>query len=287
MSVGAQLQQARREQKLSLADVTARTKIQPWVLEALESDRLQEIMSPVYVKGFLTTYAKCLHLEPEPLIAALQWPQPKPAEDISAPTTSIPVAIRWSWPAGKRTTSLVAMTAALIALVVVNPLRWMPKGRLASAKPTKVAKSETARSLAQRPPAPVAKRTSAPPPHEPATASTPPLKLASVTPVSDSIKPPAPPTLTLLATQPLELTVMANRTTWVRVRADGKLLTQQRLPRGAKERWTAKKQLELIVSTPSQVDLTLNGQSISPFAIAHQGRLLITHHGVTKLPSNE
>ena len=50
------------------------------------------------------------------------------------------------------------------------------------------------------------------------------------------------------------------------------------------ERWTAKKKFELIVANPTQVDLSLNGTSISPFAIAHRGRLLITHHGVIKLP---
>jgi len=84
----------------------------------------------------------------------------------------------------------------------------------------------------------------------------------------------------------LELQVSATRTTWIQVRADGKLLTQQRLPRGSNERWTAKKQFELIVAKPSQVELVLNGQAISPLAIAHQGRLLITHHGVTKLPED-
>ncbi|MBI3330528.1 MAG: DUF4115 domain-containing protein, partial [Candidatus Omnitrophica bacterium] len=86
---------------------------------------------------------------------------------------------------------------------------------------------------------------------------------------------------------PLELAVTAHRTTWIRVRADGKLLTQQRLPRGANERWTAKKQFELIIANPTQVDLSLNGQSISPFAVAHRGRLLVTHRGVTPLPDED
>ena len=67
------------------------------------------------------------------------------------------------------------------------------------------------------------------------------------------------------------------------MRADGKLLAQQRLQRGAHEQWTAKKRLELVVAHPSQVALTLNGQSISPQAITHQGRLVITHQGVTPL----
>jgi hypothetical protein len=73
----------------------------------------------------------------------------------------------------------------------------------------------------------------------------------------------------------------------VQVRADGKLLTQQRLQRGANERWMAKKQFELIIAKPSQVELTLNGQPISPFLLANRGRLLITHQGITRLPEAE
>src|SRR3989338_4352447 len=95
MSVGAKLQQARNERRLSLADVTKATKIQSWVLDALESDRLHEQMSPVYLKGFLTTYAKFLHLEAEPLIAQVLPPQ---AEAVQAPETEIPSAIHWRLP---------------------------------------------------------------------------------------------------------------------------------------------------------------------------------------------
>ena len=74
MTLGARLQQARKARKLSLADVTRQTKIQGWVLETLEADRVPEQMSPIYVKGFLSTYARFLHLDPAPLLAELQWP---------------------------------------------------------------------------------------------------------------------------------------------------------------------------------------------------------------------
>ena len=108
-----------------------------------------------------------------------------------------------------------------------------------------------------------------------------------MTPVREPLTLPAPSPVSLTAVHPLELSVTAHRTTWIKVRADGKLLTQQRLPRGANERWTAKQQLELIISKPTQVELTLNGQSISPFAVAHNGRVLITHRGVTPLPDED
>ena len=252
MSVGAQLQQARCERKLSLADVTRQTKIQPWVLEALEADRLQEMMSPIYVKGFLATYARFLHVDGSGLAAEL-LPRSTEGmqEDIMASqsaSTTLPVAWQWPhWllPLMGRLVPALAVGAALMGLVALRPQRWV--------------------SILSLP------KLSVP-------------KLASVTPVRDLARPPALPTLTLLSTQPLELAVSAERTTWIQITADGKLLTQQRLERGAQERWTAKKRFEVIVSKPSQVELVLNGQTISPFAIAHRGRLLITHRGVTKLP---
>ena len=253
MSVGSQLQQARSERKLSLADVTKETKIQPWVLEALEADRLQEIMSPVYVKGFLTTYAKFLHLEPEPLIAqVLPPPAPEPPQPQPLPPPSnIPVILQWHIPlhVRRRVGLAAAVSVGLVSLTAVHPLRWLSNVTLPSLRVP---------------------------------------KLASVTRVSEpAAQPPSLHTVALASSQPLELTVNAQRTTWIQLRADGRLLTQQQLLRGANERWTAKKQFELIVARPSEVELTLNGHSIDPFAIAHHGRLLITHRGITKLPDEE
>ena len=252
MSVGAQLQQARCERKLTLADVTRQIKIQPWVVEALESDRLQEMMSPIYVKGFLVTYARFLHLDGPRLAAELLPQSVERAQEeaglSAAASTTLPVGWQWpQWllPLARRLVPAFAVSAAILGLVALRPQRWF-----------------SALSLP---------KFSMP-------------KLASVTPVHDLAKPPALPTLTLLSTQPLELSVSADHTTWIQVKADGKLLTQQRLERGAREQWKANKRFEVVVSKPSQVELTLNGQPISPFAVAHQGRLLITHRGVTKLP---
>ena len=250
MMVGSQLQSARKEQKLSLAEVARQTKIQPWVLEALEADRLHELMSPVYVKGFLATYAKFLHLAPEPLVAQLPQPEPEPAQAALPPTAPppMPMAIRFSRPILRRVTISIALTAAVVGLVIANPLRRAPWLALHSVRLP---------------------------------------RLASLTSLKEPIRLPVLPMLTLLATDPLELSVTAHRMTWIRVKADGKLLIEQRLPRGAKERWSAKRQFEVIVARPSDVELSLNGQSISPFAITHKGRVLITHHGITRLPDAE
>jgi len=250
MTVGSQLQAARRERKISLADVVKETKIQPWILEALETDRLQDIMSPIYVKGFLATYARFLHLPPEPLSAQLPWPKAEPELTPETAAPAAPATGPWLPAAWRGRLGLAAGAVAALAALLILPLRARPPDRA------------------------------------PVGAPRPSARLASVAPVKEIEALPASPTLTMLPTQPLELSVSARRTTWIQVRADGRLLTQQRLPRGAKEQWTAEKRFELILARPSQVEIALNGQPIEPFAIAHGGRLLITHHGVTRLPDD-
>ena len=308
MTVGAKLAQARGERKLSYAEVTRETKIQPWVLEALEGDRLQELMSPIYVKGFLATYAKFLHLEAEPLLTQLSWPapEPKPAELPPSATPDAPPEFSWpQWHVSRRLLAGVAVSAAVLGLVALHPVRWVkglrfpshgqarvakamnaPKthGKSAEKSPAKpVAQANESKGQVASAPKPASPPASAPAP-EPAKPVEPPaVSLASLAPIAEPLKPEPPPSLTLVASQPLELALTATRSTWVRIKADGKLLIQQRLPRGASERWVAKKQFEVIISKPAEVELVLNGQSISPFAIAHQGKLRITHRGVTEL----
>ena len=239
MSVGEQLKQGRTELQLSVKQVSQATKIQSWVLEALEANQLHTTMSAVYVKGFVTTYAKLLRLESEPLIAQL-YP-PAPAVEVLLPATkpervhsawSLP---QWSW--DLRLVRRVAVgalgMAAVWALVVVNP-------RL---------------------------------PH----------REASFSVVKEPVNIPAA-SVPIQPTQALELTIQARRDTWVSVKADGRLLTQQHLKAGSKEQWKARRRFDLVVAKPAQVEVALNGQSISPFVMAHQGRLVITHQQIKPLP---
>ena len=355
MTIGTQLQEARNLRKLTYGEVTEKTKIQPWVLEAIEADRLQDVMSPVYVKGFIGSYAKFLHVDPEPLLAQLNAPKAEPtiAEALPPPQPALPpVAISWpklelpkfqmpkvrvpklQMPAirmprielptvrlpkvelpqiplfiWRRVGAGLLATALIAGVVIAKPKIALPKFQIAMPKISLPkfakadAKKKTAKAVAVKPkkvasaPKPAVKKVTtaaASTASQPAAAAklvqvaaeAPAIQAASVGPVADSLTAQAAPSLNLVPTQPMELDVIATKTTWIKVWADGKLLSQQRLPRGAKERWTAKRQFQLIIAKPSQVDVTLNGQSISPFTIAHQGRVLITHTGVARLPDN-
>jgi len=126
-SAGEQLRQARTERGLTLKQVSQATKIQPWVLEALEADRLQQSMSPIYVKSFLSSYARHLHLNTEPLVTQF-FPPANPTAEPS-PTVALPIQSERSWevpwPVIRRMGTMVAGCAGLLLLVRSHPLHWL------------------------------------------------------------------------------------------------------------------------------------------------------------------
>ncbi len=81
-SVGKQLRQARSRKGIELSEVERVTKIRAKLLSALEEDRWQDLPEPVYVRGFITTYARYLGLDEEPLLEryrAITGETPHPA----------------------------------------------------------------------------------------------------------------------------------------------------------------------------------------------------------------
>lgn len=360
MTPGAQLKQARTAKKLAFADVTHDTRIQAWVLEALEADQLHQQMSPVYAKGFLSQYAKFLGLNPVPLIAELQaaLAPPAPAKpELPPPAPAAPLRIKASqvklpkaetpklamprvqlpkvtlpkvklpkiemprfdfpkveipWSRLRRMAPAFAVAAVILAVIAVNPQKQLAKVQWPKMqapkfafkmpsfpKPTKLAKVPAVKKLAKAKPEAKGIVVAARPAAKPAAAAVneqlakvPALpephmtvapRVASVVPTVQEPKAPLLPALQLVPTQTLELVLITTKATYVQVRVDGKLLAEQRLPRGSKERWIAKRSIDLVVAHPTDVELKLNGQSISPFAVAYRGRMSITHRGVAQL----
>ena len=55
--------------ELSLSDVASRTKVKPEYLLALEESDFDKLPSAPVTKGFLKSYARILHLNPDTLVA--------------------------------------------------------------------------------------------------------------------------------------------------------------------------------------------------------------------------
>src|SRR5690349_17118430 len=67
-SIGQTLRQAREERGVELSDVEVATKIRVKFLEAMESDRWEELPAPVYARGFLDIYGRYLGLDQKALL---------------------------------------------------------------------------------------------------------------------------------------------------------------------------------------------------------------------------
>lgn len=69
--IGRTLRNARVERGLSIDHVAAETRISGRFLQALEEEAFDELPAPVYVRGFLRSYANFLRIDPDPLLAEL------------------------------------------------------------------------------------------------------------------------------------------------------------------------------------------------------------------------
>ena len=78
-ALGERFRAAREARGLSLSEVAEQIRIRSVYLGAIEEENWSAIGAPVYVRGFLRTYARFLGLDPEEVVGAFNGMQP--AED--------------------------------------------------------------------------------------------------------------------------------------------------------------------------------------------------------------
>ncbi len=121
-ALGERFRRAREARGLSLSDVADQIKIRALYLAAIEDENWKAIGVPVYVRGFLRTYARFLGIDPEEAVAAFNrtqpTPPPPPGEERKSTRSDVQAARRGSplvWIAA-------AVAVLLIAFVVYNEL---------------------------------------------------------------------------------------------------------------------------------------------------------------------
>lgn len=75
ISLGKMLSEARERLGLSVSDVASQIKFAPRQIEALEADDFKRLPETAFLRGFVRSYAKILHLDAQTMLAAL--PQKK------------------------------------------------------------------------------------------------------------------------------------------------------------------------------------------------------------------
>ncbi|WP_025771629.1 RodZ domain-containing protein [Thioalkalivibrio sp. HK1] len=78
--IGSRLRRAREESGRSIQEIAAELPLRPKILEALENDDFDNLPAPIFVRGYLRTYARQLDISPDPLLEAYErhsFPPPK------------------------------------------------------------------------------------------------------------------------------------------------------------------------------------------------------------------
>ena len=129
-SVGIALREAREKQGLSLIDVANRLKFAPRQIEALEQDNFARLPEIAFVRGFVRSYAKFLHLDPDPLLAALPSP-PVPAEP---PASSMEKEVRFPNDYALYKQNYIWLAAGLCVAISLGLFVWLSDGSTQDAK---------------------------------------------------------------------------------------------------------------------------------------------------------
>lgn len=114
ISPGEMLREARERLGLSLVEVSEQIKFAPRQIEALEAGDFRHLPEIAFVRGFVRNYAKVLHLDAQPLLAAL--PQ---AESNSSQLTPDSVEVPFPDAHSPQRQNLVWLGAALLLAVLV------------------------------------------------------------------------------------------------------------------------------------------------------------------------
>src|SRR5690349_2920532 len=118
--IGKALRDARTEQGIELSEVERVTKIRQRFLSAMEDDRWEELPAPVYTKGFLSTYARYLGLDEEPLVESYReaFGDPERPEHVPAGAVHTGEMRRGGGPRSRSLIVAGLVTAVLLVLVI-------------------------------------------------------------------------------------------------------------------------------------------------------------------------
>jgi cytoskeleton protein RodZ len=81
-SAGETLRYHREARNLAVEDIAAQMRLDPRVIEALESDDYGNLPAALYVRGYLRGYAKILKLDPSGLLQLYESAAPQPLPEI-------------------------------------------------------------------------------------------------------------------------------------------------------------------------------------------------------------
>ncbi|HSE03514.1 MAG TPA: helix-turn-helix domain-containing protein [Methylomirabilota bacterium] len=255
-SLGSYLRALREAKGGSLEDMARSTRVGIRHLEALEDERLADLPSPVFVRGFIRAYCGFLREAPE---EALGHYEALAGERAAAQAASAPPDPRTTWASSSVLVGLALLVVLGIGLIVINLTVKRTGGTSVAAPKTDVSTSAPARAPAAAP----APSVEAPRPVAAAPAPTPAVAPPPSAPPSAPGPTPAAPVGTS-GGGAQRLAVKAHDETWIRVQPDEGRPIEELLPAGASREWSAERRFLVTIGNAGGVELTLNGKILPP-----------------------
>ena len=111
---GQVLVAARAEQNLSVADVSQQIKYGVNQIAAIEADDYAKLPGATFVRGMIRSYAKLVHLDPEPLLSGLN-----PRDIPASASVELNRGVQEPFIEGSRQSNRIYVTLSLLALLAV------------------------------------------------------------------------------------------------------------------------------------------------------------------------
>lgn len=250
--LGPLLRERRLACGLSYAEVSETTKIQPYILEALEEERWESLPPEAFMAGFIRTYARVLGLDATHVLGLYRGPRPAPAP--------APRPLRTTSTA-KRRPGLWVSLLALGAILLTGHLLWRFLFDPQVTEEVLISSVPNEASLPQAPQVPE----TAPGEEAPAVAAPSPVPAAPVPSPGEKAAPSsAPSTLEVPSPSPprtdLLLRATVRQKTWVRIWVDDQKPTESLLLPGTVQEWKAREAFELVIGNAGGLTLELNGR---------------------------
>ncbi|MBC5799409.1 MAG: helix-turn-helix domain-containing protein [Candidatus Eremiobacteraeota bacterium] len=225
--LGDELRAAREARGLSLSQVSERIHIRSLYLESIEGEDWPSIGAPVYVRGFIRTYARFLGVDPERAVDAFNASLARnPAAAVPGDPVRVGVGTRrwpspWLW---------VATVTAMILLGLVGYTAFRPTSG-----------SGVSRSRAT------------------------PTVLGVATPQAPAPRSPgaAPAVRRTRKQQVRSLSVRLTQPSWLLVRVDGSKRLEGLYPAGTRKRFHGA-HADVRAGNAGGVELTVNGRDLGP-----------------------
>lgn len=253
--LGKILKKAREAKQLSIEEVSDRTRIPKKIISAIEEDRLNEISSVFYARGFVRSYAKFLGCEDEKAVKDYLAGSEKKKEEPRLALDNESVPGDW-FIKYKKTIAIVLLAVFSVWVFGLGIVQLRKFTRNISAKYRNYA----------------AKKKEIKKEAEPKTLPEKEIKEAKPQPAAASED---------KRIQAVELEITAQANTWIQIESDNLLLFKGIFKKGSKDTWRAKKEIKLEIGNAGEVTLKFNGKDLGcPGKKGEKKTVVVTKDGV-------